>query len=896
MNKGTSLRLTIFMVALLLSLWRLNPRHSREVTIPPGSAPLEVLSPAKGWTSTRYTLRCVGGGGKVGEAPEITLRLEDEAGNILKDNIPVGAGYTPGQRIDNLGPGVPHFNLQGGRIEKGAEYHIDFEVDYMNLGLDLVGGSEIVYEVPKETQAQMKSQTMDLPELISLFREKINAKGLKEIYVQGLGTDRILVQLPGLRKAEVENIKNVLETQGQLEFKLVNDNPEDVKKAKEYVSRGLELPRANFPYKLAYFKKKGAHGNWMDDESRFELVEAEASVTGTDITHAKRDIDTKGLSGGYSVDITFSIAGAKRFGRLTEKNVGKRLAIVLDGGLKSDPVLREPIRDGRCQITGQFTKEDADNLVAVLRSGSMNVKPRLLSENVVGPTLGGEAIRSGIQACLLGAGMVFTFALIYYRLLGAFACFALFMNVAMLAASMSLFGGTLTLPGIAGYALTIGMAVDASVLIFERLREEMEKKQPLKKALGASFDRAFITIFDSNFTTFITAFILYFVGSSGPVKGFCLSLMVGLAINIFTAVYVKQTLLFWCVNKGWIKGFTMMDSFARYRDVNFFKYQFLIRLVFSYGVIGLGMACFFIRGGSMLDVDFKSGLLLQVNLTRSLTAAEVETAIEPACKEAGVKAQVQSFGKGGTSYVLRMPELQKPEKDALLQKLKGIADPDPAKSKPGLLPLPDRHDLAFPRDFTIGSVAATEVFLWSGGALVLSMIAIALYVLMRFSELKYGVAACLALGHDVLITLGALALFGYSINLTVFAAILTVVGYSINDTIVIFDRIRENIGKQKNYDLQAIAFKSVNQTLGRTTLTVLTTLFVVLALLILGGGVMNDFAFTMLVGITTGFYSTIFIAVPFAVYMHSREKQQAPAATPAAGSAAPPSHSPATTA
>jgi len=855
MNKSHPSRIFLIVAAIIIALYALWPKKSTDISVIGGNPSSQVTLSGHigGLTSQSFNLVMMGSG-NIGMSPGLTAQLQDKDGNILVESIDVGEAYTAGFELP-LGPNNPKFSLSDGIVAKGTTYQISYLVEYMNLGLDLVGGSEVEFRIPSET---LQNSEVSLQDIVQIFNRKLNNTGMKEIFVQPLGTDRILVQLPGLKKSEVENIIKTLMTQGKLEFKTVIDDPELMAQAKEYEARGKDLSTLpNFPYTIVYKKIKNELGLWENIPGSERLVQAKARVSGKDIRHAYKGIDNQSLSGGYAIHINFNAQGSSKFADLTESAVGSRLAIILDDNLQSDPNVNEPIMGGQCQITGSFTEEDASRLVAVLRSGSMDVKPELLTQNTVGPTLGSDSINSGIMACLIGGCLVLAFMLFYYKTLGLIANIALVTNLLLLLGSMALFEGTLTLPGIAGFALTIGMAVDATVLIFERLREESLKNQPIKASLAQGYQRAFITIFDSNFTTFITALILYYVGNSGPIKGFCLSLMLGLSINLFAAVFVTQTLITLAVYNEKMKSFIMTKPYFQNTHINFFALSKKV-IYLSYAILTLGFILVVVKGSSMLDVDFTGGNLLQVNLQESTNVENVRAIVTDHGIENPV---VQSFGQGGgKSYTIRTPHLEQNDKLELQSKLmKG-------------LPSFEDSSLTFPRDITVGGVAAQEMLAFAVVALIAAMLAILIYIMIRFTEFKYGLAACVALIHDVGITIGILAICGVQINLTIFAALLTVVGYSLNDTIVIFDRIRENIGIQKKPDLQSIAIKSLNQTLNRTILTSLTTFFVVGSLIIMGGGVIKGFALTMLIGLITGTYSSLFIATPFVLFLHKKDK------------------------
>jgi SecD/SecF fusion protein len=857
MNAAHPFRLALIAAAFVLSLLALSPNRSTDISITDGNptAQLTLVEQGLGFSS-RYFQLSIDDDGEVGKSANLTATLKTEDGEVLQTGLTIGADYKAGTVITTKVSDGPEFRLTEGVVAKGTTYHLSYLVEYMNLGLDLVGGSEIEYRIPLENLGAGKK--VDLSEIVGIFNRKLNNSGLKEIYVQPIGQDRILIQLPGLKKSEVEKIKATIEKQGNLEFKIAETDPKLMEQAKDYVARGKTLPLgSNFPYVIVYQQRITPTGLVENIPGTEILVSAKAKVTGRDIEHAYKGLDSQSLRGGYSIHINFSPSGRDKFGDLTEASVGKRLAIILDGALQSAPNVNEPILGGQCQITGSFSESEADSLVTVLRSGSMDVKPELLTENTVGPSLGSDSITSGIKACIFGAIFVLAFMFIYYRSLGAIANVALVLNMVMLQACMVLFGGTLTLPGIAGFALTIGMAVDATVLIFERMREESLKKQHIKVSLSKSYQRAFVTIFDSNFTTFITALILFWVGNSGPVKGFCLSLMLGLAINLFAAVFVTQTLVTLFVNNGKMKSFNMTKEFFANSQINFFVLGKKV-ILGSYLIIIIGIIMLIAHGKNVLDVDFTGGNLLQISLEKSSSVDTVRKVVADAGYNSAI---VQAFGgSDGMNYTVRTPPLTQIEKINLQDKM--LAE----------LPLPKDTSKAFPRDITVGGVAATEMLGMAMVALIAAMLVILMYIMIRFSEFKYGLGACLALVHDVFVVLSLLMIFNIQINLTIFAALLTVVGYSLNDTIVIFDRIRENIGMQKKYDFKTIANISLNQTLSRTVITGLTTTFVIISLMFIGGGVIEGFATTMLFGVIVGTYSSLFVATPFVYFLYKKDK------------------------
>lgn len=997
--------------------------------------------------------------------------------------------------------------------EKGSSI-VYKEVEYVargqiKLGLDLRGGSELLYKIKVNEGEYHPGLTS---EIIAVLEKRIDPQGVMEYRLQQQGIRRILIQIPGATKKEVERLKDRITRLGKLEFRLAaSPDSSEYKDAKE----GKPVPGY---YKHWLKKKKGEEGETQD----WFLVRNKTELTGKHLSRVFPD--RKGIK--PVIGFEFDQIGRAKFGRLTERNIGKPLAIILDDVLYSAPVIRDRI-PGKGIIEGNFTQDEVNNLIAVMRAGSLPADLELEMETTVGPSLGKDSIRRGLLAGIIGGVFVILFMCIYYLGAGIVANAAFMLNIIMVVGTLSILNATLTLPGIAGLVLMIGMAVDANVLIYERIREEKERGKAIRHAVKNGYERAFTTIVDSNVTTLITAFILYAVGT-GPVKGFAIVLIAGLLINMFTAVFVTRVIFEIFLGINFMQKFSMLQFFKR-PHASFVRYR-RITVITSLILIFIGISVFVVRGKENLDIDFTGGTLVHLKLDKPIPIgnvrdkltetgygdAEVQSiwstetitktvrdstefeirvknlsgnkiiqkitndlkgAIEEKyfkgieftkptdfkliLKEPLDEFTIQDYflkagyggddinsiypvGKAAKKYSISIPgisdkksvidtiknvesilaeylemssvelsfgdikeelpsvsdavrnaqyravstmdiDMKNPVDPVVLQVeliKEGYDDIDVIRRGPtGISTSPKKLQISGPRNalelikqigkplnipsimiadntsiqvelkqdiderslkklllsskelrkslgeifginitaseysvtmnalsagkiqekiredlidtfkdklyadktntevslsdpfkriISIGSSVASEMKSRAALALFFACLAIIVYIWFRFGELKFGVSAVLALIHDVLITIGAVAIadhygkvFGdVKINLPMIAAFLTLIGYSLNDTIVLFDRIRENLaGKQKNIIKELIDI-SINQNLNRTIITSLTTFGVVSALYFVGGPAIHGFAFVIMVGVVVGTYSSIFIASP----------------------------------
>lgn len=687
----------------------------------------------------------------------------------------------------------------------------------INLGLDLQGGMHVVLRVDV-AKLPLDARKDALDRAIEIIRNRIDQFGVGEMSIQRQGKDRIIAQLPGV--TDRERALEIIGKTAHLEFKLVSDNVEDLKKALE-----------NQP--IEGYELKHEEGERAGREAL--LVAKDAVLTGDTIVDAKTEFSSRTFGEPY-VSLTLNSKGAKIFADVTAANVNKKLAIVLDGKVVSAPVIREAIPSGQAQISGSFTVEQANDLAVILRAGALPAPVVVEEERTVGPLLGADSIRSGIRATLLGGLLVFVFMLIYYRLAGLVANFALALNLLLILACLAIFKGTLTLPGIAGLILTMGMSVDANVLIYERIREELRLGKTLRAAIAAGYHRAFSAILDSNVTTIVAAALIFKFGT-GPVRGFAITLTIGLLANLFTAVTCTRVIFELACDQFDLSKLRMMQIFPE-THIDFIKWR---RICYGLSAIVIiaGLAIFISRGARNFGVDFSGGTLQQFVFESPVKVDDVRVVL----KEIGFgSASLQQYGDPKEIIVRTQKDITKELNAAFKERFKG-------------------NPFQILRVETVGPAVGRNLRQNAMTSLFLGIAGILIYVMFRFN-LKYAFAGVVALFHDVFVAIGALALTGRQFDLTIVAALLTIAGYSINDTIVIFDRIRENLRLVKKGSFLDVVNLSVNQTLGRTILTSGVTMLVVLALLFRGGEVLNDFAFCLFVGFISGVYSTVYIASP----------------------------------
>lgn len=692
----------------------------------------------------------------------------------------------------------------------------------IRLGLDLQGGTSFLIRLIPQTESGITPDLLD--QAVEVIRKRVDQYGVSEPVITPQGKDRILVQIAGLDTNQMQEAKSQLQRVAKLEFAIVDEGgPSRV----ERIQNGEEVMDPSLVLKT-YRPGKD------ETESTQILVKRRAAFTGEYVTRAFAYFDQQG----YGVSLELNSEGGKIFDEVARQNKGRQMAIILDGEVISAPVLQSDHFGGRAQITGNFDDKEARDLASALEN-PLRVPVQIEETRSVSPTLGADSIRSGVMAGVTGLVLVIFATLLYYRFAGLIAVFGLLLNILLLLGAMAMFGFTLTLPGIAGIILTIGMAVDANVLIYERLREELAAGKSLPTALTGAYDKAFSAIFDANATTLITAIILFWQ-ATGSVKGFAITLTLGIIASMFSALLFTRTGFRWMVDKFGLSKITMLDLVPK-RTFDFLGKRW-VALVISLVFVGGSAAVFAVRGEKNFGIDFRGGDLLIVDSSKSVSVAEARTALDD-------PAVVIQFEREGTKEMLTFRSLQGTS-DEILAKLQ--------KS------FPENGIVVFGQD-TVGPQIGLEFAKSALIALGLGMVGILLYVTLRF-EFSFAVGALVALLHDIIITLGAFSLLGGELSLVMVGAVLTIAGYSINDTIVVFDRIREGLKNGERGTVQTLMNISINETLGRTILTGGTTLLSVGALYFFGGAVLRDFSFAILVGILVGTYSSIYIAAPVVLW------------------------------
>ncbi len=718
----------------------------------------------------------------------------------------------------------------------GLSVYFAFPLDKkINLGLDLKGGMHLVLKVDTAHLPE-KAKADAVERALEVIRNRIDEFGVREPSIQRQGEDEIVVQLPGV--TDRDRAIDIIGKTALLEFKLVSSEAEKLKEA------------------IAGNTPEGFELKYAKEDNEPLLLEKQTILTGDALINASVRFDQSQFNEPI-VGLQFNSEGAKKFAEITASNVGRRLAILLDGKVQSAPRIREAIPSGEAVITGRFAIEEAQDLSIILRVGSLPAPMHIEEERTIGPLLGQDSINKGVRASIIGSALVFLFMAVYYLLAGIVADTALLLNLLIILGGMGmlpvLFPGvsaTLTLPGIAGIVLSLGMAVDANVLINERIREEISIGKSLASAIANGYSKAFSAILDSNVTTLIAAFLLFQFGT-GPIRGFAVTLTIGIIASMFTAIVVTRTILEVLLKIGWLKSLPM------FRLIKESKLDFIGKRKIFYAisliVIAVGFTSYFMKGKHAYGIDFAGGQLQEYRFKNAPDIQKVRDTLKELNME---DASIQQFKDNPQVVLIRTAQ---DKTKALTEKLRQVFPQD---------------DIQILRIERVGPVAGKHLKTKALYALIWSLIGILIYVAFRFKHFNFAAAGVIALFHDVAVALGFLALTGRQIDLLSITAFLTIAGYSINDTIVIYDRVRENSRLMRKMNLFELINLSVNQMLGRTILTSGVTLLTVIAILFYGGEVLSNFAFALLVGFISGVYSTIYIASPLVLAWQNRRERR----------------------
>ncbi|MBA4851720.1 protein translocase subunit SecDF [Emticicia sp. BO119] len=635
----------------------------------------------------------------------------------------------------------------------------------------------------------------------------------------------------------------------------------DIARVKEVMDRSDV--RALFPANASYVFdiKPRANGTNVNEEivdMYFVKDLGKAPLEGDVVTNANQDYDERGKP---AVEMQMNAEGARKWKALTGANIGRPIAIILDNYVYSAPNVNGEIGGGRSSIAGNFTVEEAQDLANVLKAGKLPAPTNIISEDVVGATVGSEAARAGIISSLIGLLVVLGFVLIYYNKAGVIADIALIVNLFLLLGVMASFGATLTLPGIAGMVLSVGVSVDANVLIYERIKEELALGKTFKDAVRDGFKNAMSSIIDSNVTTLITGVVLFAFGT-GLILGFATTLLIGIFTSLFSAIFISRLLFEYYIGKGKNISFTTKWSEKLFKDSQFdFVSKRKLYYTISSAIIIAGIVSIFFKGFG-LGVDFLGGRTYIAKFEKTVNTEDIERALKPTFE--GQAIEVKTFGnfeqvKITTPYKIENTNTDV-EKELQASVNKAIANVNGNSGK-------------VVSSSKVGPTIANDAIWGAVKAVLLSIALVFAYIYIRFRKLAFGYGALVALSHDVLIILGVFSIlrgflpFSLDVDQAFVGAVLTIMGYSMNDTVVVFDRVREYLSEKRGVkeDIPTVINNALNSTLSRTAVTGFSTLLVLLVLLIFGGETIRGFVFAMFIGVIVGTYSSLFVATPIVV-------------------------------
>ena len=716
---------------------------------------------------------------------------------------------------------------------------------HLQLGLDLKGGVAFTLEVDERAVADQPEHERQekLQKAIDIISTRINAFGVAEPIVRPVGSNRIEVQLPGVSTRDNPEVVDAVKKPARLDFRMVHPTQSP-----------LNTPPGEVPagYEAMTLEQEGRNGEVHTEEL---FIKRRPEMTGEAIDRAFARPD---IYGKPEIILMFTSAGRARFAQVTRdivqeaQRVGTmgRLAIVLDGVLYSAPTVQQEIDSDSAQITGSFTDREALNLANVLNN-PLDLPLVVKEQYEVGPSLATDAVVSGRNAFIISTVLTIGFIVAFYTIGGVVAAIGMGINVLLTLGIMASFGATLSMPGIAGIVLTLAMSVDANILIFERMREELRLGKSLSAALEAGFEKAWSAIFDSNVTTFFVAMIMYFLGT-GPVKGFGLTLGIGIFSTMFAAVVVSKLVLEALIHPGVIKSLKMFSVLqdTKYDFLKYAKPAFIL----SWVIVLIGGVVVGIKGKSVYGVDFLGGDMVSLNYTQRLEVGQLRQAAERAGITEATFAYQTALGTDNETLKATVPFEQGGKLVEALQQAYPQAGFELAGQN------------------RIGPSIGEEIQWNAFWSIFWSIVLIMAYVAFRF-EFGYGMGAMVSTIHDLVITIGLFVMFGRQFNASMVAAILLIAGYSINDTIVVFDRIREELKLDPTTSLRDIINRSLNLTLSRTVITGGTTLLTAITLIVVTTGDVNDIAFTLLIGVITGTFSSLFIAAPVFYWWHKGDRK-----------------------
>ncbi|WLE96551.1 MAG: protein translocase subunit SecD [Candidatus Electrothrix communis] len=782
-------------------------------------------------------------------ANSLGLSAQDLKKGLAKKNISA-------VQLDSPDPAQVIFTLPNTGVL--GEINEIIKEDFQDLDIDVQSEAgtfpRITLKLTQDKIDFVRQNAVD--QSLEIIRNRVDQFGVGDPVIVRQGEDEIVVQLPGIK--DHERAKDLIKSTAQLEFKLVSQQSvnlqelvDQAKAAGQWHEGGdaEQLKQLNLGLQASLpkgteiaFQLIVDEQNPKKDNKKPVLLESPVLMTGDMVKDAR-----VGYGGTFNeplVSLSLTSDGGDIFADITEANVNRQLAIVLDGVVRSAPNINERILGGSAQISGSFTHTEASDLAIVLRVGALPAPVEIIQNMTVGASLGQDSINKGLMSGLFGALSVLIFMVIYYRLSGGIANLALGLNILFLFAGLAMLGATLTLPGIAGIILSIGMAVDANVLIFERMREEFTLGKSARSGVDTGFGKAFSSIVDSQVTTLITALALFLFGT-GPIKGFAITLSLGIIFNLFAVLFCTRLAYEWMFSGRRKIHELKFLQFVKKPNFNFMGMR-KIAFILSALMVIFGTVAFveILLGKANLGVDFSGGSLLQYKAEQPFQLDPIRAALNKG-----------DFGSVDLQQVTG--------ENRLIVKVKKTEDTVGHLGEEITTVLAEQQGNTFVLESQseIGSSVSNVLRNKAIEAIVISLIGVLLYLAIRF-DFSFGLAAAAATFHDVLVVLGICWIIDVEVNLLLVTALLTLAGYSLNDSVVVFDRIRENMGRFHEKDFNEIINISINDVLGRSVVTSLTTSLVLAALFFFGGSAIHDFSFALLAGVIVGTYSSVFIASP----------------------------------
>ena len=843
---------TLIAGIVLLCIWSLAPR-SEDSEFRAGN----LIALGDGY---ELTVEAIAATDKKGEEIEMKQETLDARLRTLQERLQIdekGATYSS-SLLRAITIRMPGFSKEEAEEVK-AKVIAKQPVDSLKPGIDLAGGASFTLQVqPKVDQdagETIEVTSAAIQQAVKTLQGRLNPDGTKDMLIQPQGEDMIIIEMPGVSEEEAAWVREIIQKQSVLELRAVHPNNDSL--APQVAAKETAVPG----YRL--YTHSYTNDRTGDPVTEQLLLEKRNKIEGK---HVKKAFPDQGSTGVVRVELSNS--GGKLMRNLTApmRKGSDRLAIVLDGEINSAPVVQATL-SSIFVIEGIGDAEECRNLSATLMNPLENPL-KILKESTVTARLGAATVSQGIYAGIAGLALTLVFLIIYYRIAGFIALIGLTINVLILFGAMAMFEFTFTLPGIAGIILTIGVAVDANVLIYERLREELQEGKSLGAAIQAAYEKAFTAIFDANITTLITAIILFW-RASGTVKGFAITLTIGILASMFAALVVTRVVFWWTArgpDKG-VRKLTFLNMIPK-RTINFMS---LRKAAFAISLAGLAGSLLMVgtKREEALGIDFAGGALIQFQTQEErVLEKDASAALEDLDLKKVPIIQNETLPAPDNSEILSIRcadedaqqivnTLREKIPSLSLKKDPGEQNPASATGEDGAPDTPWKYDSS--RDTVEASLGA-DFLVNSLIALGIGLVGILLYITIRF-EFSFAVGAFAALFHDVLICIGIVILAGQELSLIHVGAFLTIAGYSINDTIVVFDRIRETL-RTKRGEVESVMNLAINATLSRTILTSLTTFMAVLVLYIFGGASLKAFSFAIMIGVIVGTYSSIFVASP----------------------------------